>query len=76
MKEMGAKEKCKAHLNVAATAVDVLLVLHGELDYDRLILVLERLIELARDGVKASILRSTEACKPVSACSREDELEC
>lgn len=42
-------------LNVAATAVDALLVLHGKLDDEGLVLIIE-VIEAGRQGVEAGIL--------------------
>lgn len=42
-------------LNVAAAAVDALLVLYGKLDDERLVLVVE-VIEAGRHGVEAGIL--------------------
>lgn len=41
--------------NVATAAVDALLVLHGKLDDERLVLVVE-VIEAGRQGVEAGIL--------------------
>lgn len=48
-------------LNVAAAAVDALLVLHGELDDKRLVLVVE-VIEAGRHGVEAGVLARLQTC--------------
>lgn len=48
-------------LNVAAATVDALLVLHGELDDERLVLVVE-VIEAGRQGVEAGVLARLQSC--------------
>lgn len=48
-------------LDVAAAAVDALLVLHGELDDKRLVLVVE-VIEAGRHGVEAGVLARLQTC--------------
>lgn len=49
-------------LDVAAAAVDALLVLHGELDDEGLVLVVE-VTEAGRQGVEAGILACLQTCK-------------
>lgn len=49
-------------LNVAAAAVDALLVLHGELDDEGLVLVVE-VTEAGRHGVEAGVLACLQTCK-------------
>jgi len=44
------------HLNIATTAVNLLLVLYAELDHQRLSLITERLVKLGRDVIEPSIL--------------------
>lgn len=50
-------------LNVAAAAVDALFMLHGELDDERLVLVVE-VIEARRQGIEAGVLARLQTCVP------------
>lgn len=49
-------------LDIATTAIDLLLVLHRELDYERLALITDR-IEPGRECIKAGILAGLKAWK-------------
>lgn len=51
-------------LDVAAAAVDALLVLHGELDDEGLVLVVE-VTEAGRQGIEAGILACLQTCKKI-----------
>ncbi len=52
-----------AYLEIPATAVNVLLVLHGELHDERLAGVRELLRELGRHRVEVRVLRRLHTCK-------------
>ena len=63
--EGGLVDIFREELGVVVTAVNVLLVLHRELDDEGLALVAEGLGELGRDGVETGILAGVETCRNI-----------
>jgi len=51
------------HFDVATAAVDLLFMLHAELNHEILALIAERLVELCRDCVEPRILCCLQTCQ-------------